>query len=347
MSKQSFIELSKCRWREFRREPSAFFWVVFMPILWMVVLGFAFSNPKPEHYGVAIKTDSTFHQNLLDSLQNSDQVKLKFGDEGKIKTWFKRGEVILGISGQHQNNSVTYYYDPANPESMRAKVHIDDLLQTAAGRTNPISTVTESLQSEGGRYVDFLIPGLLAFSILSSSLFGIGMTIVSNRKENLLKRYLTTPMSKYEFLCSHVVGRIIVLGFEFTAIMIAGYLLFGFQVYGNFLAYMTMAILGAAAFTSISLLCASRTRSIPMMAGVINLITIPMMLLSGVFFSKSNFPDWALSYINLLPLTALTDALRKIALEGLSFGSIQYEIMLLGSYFIVATIAAKRVFKWY
>ncbi len=347
MSKSSFAELVKCRWREFRREPSAFFWVIFMPILWMVVLGFAFSNPKPENYGVAIKTDSVIQQSLLDSLKSSPQLKLKFGSDRDIETWFKRGEVTLGIYGRHESNSVTYYFDPKNPESSRAKRFVDTLLQTAAGRTDPIATSTEVFHSEGGRYVDFLIPGLLAFSILSSSLFGVGMTIVSNRKENLLKRYLTTPMSKYEFLCSHIVGRVIVLGFEFGSIMIAGYLLFRFKVYGNFLTYLLLATLGAATFTSIALLCASRTKSIPMMAGVINIITIPMMLLSGVFFSKSNFPEWSLNFINLLPLTALTDGLRKVALEGLPFNAINYEVSLLSLYLVIATIAAKRSFKWY
>ena len=146
---------------------------------------------------------------------------------------------------------------------------------------------------------------------MTSSLFGVGMTIVSNRKENLLKRYLATPMKPYEYILSHIVGRYITLAAEFLAVMFTGYLVFSFNVAGNWLSFTFVAMLGAGAFTAIALLCASRTRSIPVVAGITNLITLSSMMLSGVFFSVNNLPTWLEGFSRILPLTALNNGSKK------------------------------------
>ncbi len=348
MLKPSLIEQIKCRWREFRREPSAFFWVVFMPIVWMLALGFALSKPRPETYGIgwlAAEGSAPASEGVVASLEKDPYLHLRRGTAEALETNMKRGEISLIVVPQ--GGRYTYQLDASNPEAMRAKGYVDDLIQSQAGRQDPVATQIETVATQGGRYIDFLIPGLLGLSIMTSSLFGVGMTIVSNRKENLLKRYLATPMRAYEYILSHLCGRMMVLAAEFLAVMVAGVLIFHFQVYGSIAAYVLFAILGAGAFTSIALVCAARTRSIPMISGVTNLISLPMMMLSGVFFSKNNFPDWLKQATNYLPLTALNDGLRKIALEGQGLSALGFEASVLAVYLVVGAIAAQRLFKWY
>ena len=127
MFSKSLIEQTKCRWREFRREPSAFFWVIFMPILWMLVLGIAFSQPKQEHYGVGVLSNSeaTHGTLLLRALQSSKQVAIRKGDEKQLDTWFKRGEIVLGVRPTPEG--VTFLLDPLNPESTRAQHFVNNL----------------------------------------------------------------------------------------------------------------------------------------------------------------------------------------------------------------------------
>ncbi len=347
----SLKEQIKCRWREFRREPSAFFWVIFMPILWMVVLGFAFSKPRPETYGIgwvppAHVEGASLSARVEERLRGDPQLKIKRGSADELGIRMKRGEIAL-ILRVPAEGSFVYELDASNPEAQRAKAYVDDIVQSAGGRQDPVPAQIEAVTRDGGRYVDFLIPGLLGLSIMSSSLFGVGMTLVSNRKENLLKRYLATPMPPHEFILSHIVGRLIILAAEFTAVMVAGFLIFRFQIYGSWLSYAFLAILGAGAFTGIALLCAARTRSIAMISGLTNLVSLPMMMLSGVFFSKNNFPDWLIQLTNFLPLTALNDGLRKIALEGLPLSALGFELAVLGFYLIACSVAAQRLFKWY
>jgi len=349
MLNRSMVEQIKCRWREFRREPSAFFWVVFMPVVWMLALGFAFSKPRPETYGIGWQAPaavSAWTVQLHDVLSNDKQLKVREGDTEELQTRMKRGEIGLIVSSQ-ADNSVTYTLDPNNPEAMRAQKYVDDVVQRFGGRQDIVGKELQTVEVEGGRYVDFLIPGLLGLSIMTSSLFGVGMTIVSNRKENLLKRYLATPMRAYEYIVSHMFGRMMVLAAEFLAVMLTGFVFFRFKVYGNFLSYIIFAVLGAAAFTSLALLCASRTRSIPMISGLTNLISLPMMMLSGVFFSKNNFPDWLATATSYLPLTALNDGLRRIALEGQPLSGLGFEIAVLMVYLIVPAVITQRLFKWF
>lgn len=349
MLSPSLWQQIKCRWREFRREPSAFFWVMFMPIMWMVVLGFAFSKPRPETYGVgwlAPAAPSALSESAHKALIDNPQVLLREATLGELETRIKRGEIALILQVDPEGRTV-YRLDSNNQEAVRAHGFVNDLIQRTAGRTDPVVEATANIQAEGGRYIDFLIPGLLGMSIMTSSLFGIGMTIVSNRKENLLKRYLATPMRAYEYIVSHMFGRLMILTVEFAAVMIAGALLFHFRLYGNFFHFVLFSILGATAFTSIALLCASRMRSIPMISGLTNVISLPMMMLSGVFFSRNNFPDWLRTGTTFLPLTALNDGLRKIALEGLPIQALGHEVVVLGVYAVVAAVIAQRLFKWY
>ncbi len=349
MFSKSLKEQIKVRWREFRREPSAFFWVMFMPAVWMVALGFAFSKPHPETYGVGWlpPASGTEWTELLNAtLKQDQQLHVVASDQQSLETKMLRGEISL-IVRPGENKSLVYKFDQANPEAVRAKKHVDDLLQRASGRQDIITSSTESMSAEGGRYVDFLIPGILGLTIMTTSLHGIGMTIVSNRKENLLKRYLVTPLRAYEYIISHLIGRMVILAIEFAVVMLTGALIFRFKVYGSYFDFAIFTILGAAAFTSIALLCAARTKSTPMISGLTDLISLPMMMLSGVFFSKNNFPDWLKEVTTFLPLTAVNDGLRKIALEGLPLSHLGFELGVLLVFILVPGILSTRLFKWY
>ena len=342
----SLREQIKCRWREFLREPSAFFWVVFMPLLWMVILGFSFSNSSSESYGVGW-ADSYKNTDFQTALKEHDQIKLTSGNLEELRTAIKRGKIQLVITAGTTGDELSYLLDPTNPSAQRAKEKVDDILQRTAGRSDLFASKVEAIEAKGTRYIDFLIPGLLGLSIMTSSLFGVAMTIVSNRRENLLKRYIATPMKPYEYIVSHIFGRFFVLAAEFFSVMLAGYLLFDFVVEGSFLSYTVIAMMGAAAFTAIAMVCGSRTKSIPTVSGMTNLISMPMMMLSGIFFSTQNFPEWLQSVVKFFPLTAIVDALRKISLEGQSFDQLGFELSILMIYTIVGVVASKVLFRWY
>ena len=352
MISRSLVEMVKGRWREFRREPSAMFFVVVMPVIWMIILGLAFSNKGPEKYVVGLSLEDARQAPELAAwirtgLTQSREIKFIEAPRVDLEPQVLRGEILVMLVPQPGVKSLNFYFDPANPEAVRAKRQTNEVIQSYLGRRDPLPTVSKPVRVVGSRYIDFLIPGLLALSLFTSSLFGTGMTIVANRRENLLKRYCATPMNPWEYIASHIIGRLFILAIEISVIIFTGQLLFGFQVQGSWWNLLGTAILATASFTSIGILCGSRTASTATYNGVNNLLTLPMMMLAGVWFARSGFPDWLASISDFFPLTAAVDALRKITLEGASLVTVGPELAILTAYTIACTVLARITFRWY
>lgn len=352
MSKKrsSLLELTKGRWREFRREPSAFFFVIFMPIVWMAILGSAFSGRDSIRAQVGWiedqpRVESSTQVDIVAALSAAKDIVLHEGSEADIITKLKRGSVSVIL--RNDAGGLRLVSDPASQEGANAAAIVNRTLQEAAGRRDPMTVSAEKIELPGTRYIDFLIPGLIALSIMTSSLFGTGMLIVSNRRENLLKRYIATPMRPYEYIVSHIFGRTFIFIVEIAAILIAGFLMFGFKNQGSWIAFFTFTLLGTAAFTSLAILCASRTANPATMNGMTNLISLPMMLVAGVWFSNAHFPALIADVVRYLPLTALVDGVRQITLEGAGLSSLVFETSVLFAYTVAAVICSKLLFRWY
>ena len=129
--------------------------------------------------------------------------------------------------------------------------------------------------------------------------------------------------------------------------MFSGWALFGFQVQGSWLLLTGTGLLATASFTAISILCGSRTASTATYNGINNLLTLPMMMMAGVWFARSGFPDWLSAIVDFLPLTAAVDALRRICLEGASMAQVGFELGVLAFYCVFGTVAGKFSFRWY
>lgn len=340
--------LVMARLREFRREPSAFFFVLFMPVLWMMFLGPAFSDKSPEIFNVGLETQEPISEELLqvkESLRGASSIKLIENKYDKLRSSLRRSDIQL-IMHLSQNN-VSIEYDPSNRDAQRARDHLYHLIQNAGGRKDIFKIQDISSKVPGSRYVDFLIPGLLGVSILSTSMWGVGMTIVSHRKENLLKRLLATPLHSYNYILSHIIGRSIILLVEVGTQLLAAGFLFRFFLQGSLINYFIFSLFGAATLTALAIFVGSRMSNTGAMNGVANLISLPMMLVSGAWFNRSYLPDWMGTIAKFLPLTMVVDGLRKIALEAASLQDLGWEISLLTSYFVVFSIAASRLFKWH
>jgi ABC-2 type transport system permease protein len=170
--------------------------------------------------------------------------------------------------------------------------------------------------------------------------------VVIARSRKLLKRFMATPMPRGAYLLSHFLARLVFLVLEVGALLVFGWLVFGVTSAGSLALVSALALLGAFAFAGLGLLVASRARTIEVVSGLMNLVMLPMWLLSGVFFASSNFPDLAQPFIRALPLTALNDALRAVMLEGRGVAGVAREIAVLGVWGVGSFLLAIRLFRW-
>jgi ABC-type multidrug transport system permease subunit len=339
---KALVQLTVTRVREIFRQPEAIFWTFLFPVLMSVILGVAFRSERPDP-SAAVVVEGRGADLLEAALRGDAAVRVERMDAVAANARFRAGRAaILLIPG----DPVTFRFDPTRPESEVARVRVNAAVQRAAGRIDPIAVREERVNERGSRYIDFLVPGLLGMNLMGGGLWGIGWTIVEMRIRNLLKLQLTTPMRRRDFLLSHVLVRLVFIPLEVLPLLFLSFLLFDVRVAGSPGAVALISCLGAITFAGLGTLIASRARTTATISGLINLCSLPMFVLSGVFFSTARFPEALQPWIRALPLTALIDALRSVMGEGATIAAIGPQLILLALWGVASFAVALRVFRW-
>ncbi len=266
-------------------------------------------------------------------------------DAARLRLRNGRTALVVAVSG----NSLArydYFYDPSRPESVLARNAVDDALERAAGRQDLAQVTEHAFDEPGGRYIDFLVPGLLGMSLMGGGLWGVGFVTVDMRLRKLLKRFLATPMRRGDFLAGVMISRLLFMVPEVLVLLVFARLAFGVIIYGSLATVLLLILLGAVTFAGLGLLVASRARTLEAVSGLMNLVMLPMWLLSGIFFSSERFPAAAQPLIKALPLTALIDSLRAVMQEGASLASQMPQVGVLAAWAIVTFFLALRWFRW-
>ncbi len=337
------------RLREFYREPAAIFWVYGFPLLMALALGFAFRNKPVEHVTVCVQTspDAAAGADFVRrALQGDERFVVSPGDAAACRLRLRTGKADLVVVPRGSGEGYEYVFDPTRPESLMARGKVDDALQRAAGREDAVPAADVAVVEPGGRYIDFLIPGLLAMSLMGGGLWGVGFATVDLRIRKVLKRFLATPMRKSHFLAAILVSRMLLMVPEVLVLLLFARLVFGVHVEGSLLAVAALILLGSLTFAGLGLLVACRAQTLETVSGLMNLVMLPMWMLSGIFFSSERFPDVAQPFIRALPLTPLIDALRAVCLEGASLESQWQRLAVLAAWGAGSFYLALRWFRW-
>lgn len=335
-------QLALSRLREFYREPEAVFWVFGFPIVLAFALGLAFRNTGPGELqvGVAAGAGDSAIAAVLDS---SPRLTASVLDTATARMRLRAGRIaLLVIPG----DPLVYRYDSTRTESGLARLAVDDVLQRAHGRADRVAIREDRTTAPGSRYIDFLIPGLLGMNLLGSGIWGVGFSVVQARQRKLLKRYMATPMRRSHYLLSFIFSRLVFLLLEVVALVGFGWLLFDVAVRGSLVTLMGITILGAFAFAGLGLLVASRAKTIEGVSGLMNLVMLPMWILSGTFFSYSRFPDAMIPFVKALPLTALNDALRAVMIDGSGLMALGAPLAIVIAWGAVSFVVALKIFRW-
>ena len=343
----AYLHLLVARLKELRREPEVVFWVFLFPLLLALGLGIAFRNKPADVTSVAI-VSGPGAQDALALIQGSplkSSVRAEVLDPTSAMKGFRLGKYDLVIES-NGNGGFRYRYDPARPESVLSRTEVDDALQAAAGRKNPVPTSAQASSEPGSRYIDFLIPGLLGMNLMNSGMWGIGFALVEMRQRKLLKRFVATPMRRSDFLLALTSSRIVLMLLEVGLLLGFGGLVFHMRVLGSVFTIVFLGAIGAVAFGGLGLLTASRAQKIESVSGLMNLVMMPMWIFSGVFFSYERFPAVVHPLIKMLPLTALNDALRATILEGASLTAQSGRLLVLVLWGGISFALALRWFRW-
>lgn len=336
------VELTKARLREFFREPGMLFWVFGFPILLAVGLGLAFRERPPDRPRIAVLAEA--RGPLVEALSKTSELSMERLPEAAAARELARTKVALIVDLRSPEPS--YRYDPARPDARLARELVDRELQRAAGRRDLLAPRDETESAPGTRYIDFLLPGLLAMNLMGSSVWSIGYGLVIARKRKMLRRLAVTPLRRTHLLLSYFLARAVFLVLEVGVLVAFGALAFGTLIRGSLLGFVLVAFAGAAAFAGIGLMVGARVENTETAQGWLNFIQLPMWILSGTFFSTERFPDWLSPLIAALPLTALTDGLRRIYNEGAGTTDVWAQLAVLSAWMVLGFGFAARRFRW-
>jgi ABC-2 type transport system permease protein len=362
--------------REIIREPGVLFWGILFPILMSLGLGLAFTKKTDIIRKVAVITKSEALSDISDNsiLSVFLEKRCEKNPSGSRESWIwrytikdeklgnsifliyemkwddamtllKRGTINVLLLGL--NNSVEYHFDPMNPDAQLTYLKLCSVV--GKGEVQPVQSNAEikPLTVKGTRYIDFLVPGLMTMGIMMSSMWGISYGIIEKRSKKLLRRLVATPMRKSHFLMALITVRIIMNFIESGALFIFALLAFKMTIQGNILALILLFLAGNIAFAGLAILISSHTSNTEVGNGLINFVVMPMMILSGIFFSYQNFPEWSLPVIRKLPLTILTDAARSIFNEGAGYSQTVFPIIILTAIGALFFTVGLKVFKWH
>ena len=340
----ALAQLTLVRFREFLREPEAVFWTFAFPVILAFGLGIAFRNKPADVVVIGVVAGTPAGDSLVRTLAHTPGLTVRPLGTAEAARALRTGEVALvaaaGTAG------VEYRFDDTRPDGRTARMLTDDALQRAAGRRDPVSVADQRVQEKGSRYIDFVVPGLLGMNIMGGGIWGLGFAIVEARRKHLLKRLVSTPMRRSHYLASFLFSRFFFLILEIAVLVGSAALFFQVPVRGSLLQLFVVCLFSALAFGGIGLLIASRARTIEGVSGLMNLTMMPMWVLSGVFFSSSNFPKVAQPFIQVLPLTATISALRATMLQGAGWTTVAPWLAIVAAWLVVSFSLALKLFRW-
>jgi ABC-2 type transport system permease protein len=382
--REQLVSLTVAHFKEITREKGVLFWGIIFPILMSLGLGIAFTKKADVVRRIAVvepavtagaapnaapgapDSASVINAFLRDHTKRvagtggePDHYEIEIPDEKLGSTTFifvkatwseamvllKRGNLSVAI--EEENGAVRYHFDPRNADAQLTYLRLSRLFERTDEPAAAAEDGVEPLTVSGTRYIDFLIPGLIAMGIMMSSLWGMSYGMVEKRSKKLLRRMVATPMKKSHFLVAMMTVRTGMNFVEAVLLFLFAHLVFQITIQGDVSALLVIFLAGNIAFAGIAIFFSARTANTEIANGLINAVSLPMVVMSGVFFSYHNFPGWLVPVIQKMPLTLLADGMRSIFIEGTGYAGVAIPSLILAATGVVFFAAGLRVFRWY
>ncbi len=322
---------------EFFRDRSALAWSILLPVLIIFVFAYAFSDENPEKFKVGIVSTP----NPVAASENFRSTRfIKFIEFDEVEpnlVKIERHQIDLLFDA----NDFRYWINQTSPNG-----YIVEKLLVAAFINAPQKLQQHLVEGGEVRYLDWVVPGVIGMNIMWGALFGIGYVIVRYRKFGVLKRLHATPVTPLEFLSAQILSRLWLLVAVNALIYIGMDFFLNFRMHGSYLNLFIVFTLGCVCLICCGLVVAARISSEEVANGLLNLLTWPMMFLSGVWFSLEGAHPWMQKFALILPLTHVTEAAREIMIDGASLVQIADHLLVLALTSIVLLVIGAWIFRW-
>ena len=335
------------------RNRAALFWNLAFPALFIVIFGVVFGRGQSVEFDVGVAgPESAFREGVVAALRDNPSFTVSEGDEAEELRALEDGNRgVVAVFGADQNAqgfpAVALYYNAT--EGPTAQIAVGAVRQTmldVAGGPPPLTIEQRPVTTQDVSFMDVFAPGILAMSLMNSGVIGLATAFVTYRERGILRRIRVTPFPLTSFILARVLSQLLIAGLQAVILIGMAWAFFGLHLRGNPLVMLLAIAAGALAFLAIGFAISGIAPNAETAASYANLVTFPMLFLSGIFFSMENAPVWLQPITRVLPLTYLVDALREPMTFGNGLGAIWTDVLALLATFVIAMAIAVRFFRW-
>jgi ABC-2 type transport system permease protein len=357
----ALLRLSVANLKSFVRDRAALFWTLAFPLIFVLTFGLIFSgNPTPTSYGFADLDGSAASGQVKAAFAAIDGVSLVDGTQDELLGKMREGEVnaVIIIPAGYGDSvaahgapaTLTVYTDPSQSQAdarTRALVGyvIGAINQAASGEPPAVAPSFETIQTNDFNYLSYLIPSILGMSLMQGGVFA-AVPLVADREKLILKRLGATPLRRWQLVGSNVLVRLLIALVQTLIIIGVGTAVFGLETTGRWVAAAAFVVLGSLTFIAIGYVIASFTRTEEAANGVTQVVQLPMMFLSGIFFPIATMGDVLQGIARFLPLTYLADALRQVMVDGTPYAPLWTCALVLVGWLGASFLISARFFRW-
>jgi ABC-2 type transport system permease protein len=359
---RAMMAISRASFRAIFRSPSAVIFSLGFPLVFILVFGFIGGGGTS--VSIALRNPSDSSNYVIQALKASGIVKIKDEkDSSIINNELVKGRIaaIVSLDSSQSPAGFTQYKIKTQTSSASAdqypilRMALAQTIQNIEERRIPdqfkMISVQELPQLPGREYtmIDFILPGMLGFSLLSAAVFGVAFVFFNLRQTLVLKRFYATPINRKNIVLGEALSRVCFQLLTSVVIILAGHFLFHFTLVNGlttFLEMLVLSFLGLVVFMGFGFIISSVAKNESSIPPFANIFTLPQFLLGGTFFSTTAFPKWLQGFCEILPLKQLNDAMRNVAFEGASLIDCGKQIGILLLWGVVIYTVAIKTFKW-
>ncbi len=352
------LHLAKVFLKIFLRDRQSIFFSLFFPIIFMTVFAFANNGEvDPIELGIVNNSPSAVANDFSQMLIDNPLFEVTLGEGEQLRTELVEGNQTMvlilpeGFDALSDGAELQLLVDAAQVQQLSLIMPLLEQTLISIEREfrniEPMFTLTvEDVQARSQRYLDFLLPGLLAFTLMQLSIAGSGFNIVEYRRKGILKRLFVTPIRPRDFIASIVMARMAIVLIQLTVLILVAVLALDVTIVGNFVSFYFIVMLGTFIFLCLGFCLGSVAKTQQAVMAVGNIVIFPQIFLSGVFYPIESMPELIQPIAKILPLSFVSTAMREIANNGASLLSIAPSLLGIALWFVIAFVLATRLFVW-
>jgi|TARA_B110000971_G_scaffold153245_1_gene156477 ABC-2 type transport system permease protein len=352
------FHLAKVFLKIFLRDRQSIFFSLFFPIIFMTALGFVNRNGvNPVNIGVINDSPDPSAIEFIQELIDNPVFSVTLGFEDRLRSALEEGEQALVIiipeefDTTREGTTLRVLVDAAQVRQLGLILPVLEQSLVEIEREfrdiDPMfDLIIEDVKARSQNYLDFLLPGLMAFTLMQLSIAGSGFNIVEFRRKGILKRLFVTPIEPKDFISSIVMARMTIVLVQLSVLIAYALLVLDVKIVGNLANFYLIIVLGTFIFLCLGFCLGSIAKTQQAVMTIGSIVIYPQIFLSGVFYPIEYMPDFIQPIAYLLPLSFISTGMREIAINGATLVEITSNLIGIGVWFVISFVLATRLFIW-